>query len=155
LEDKKLSEHYVLSKLVMERAYDKMHRDFIDQVLGHFGFVNRIRLWINGCMRRAQFSVLVNGYPMGWFSSSMGLRQGCPLSHYFFIVGSEMLSAAIKKLERKGRKDHWLSAHTSCPFHFTFVICWWLLADMQGSLDERVAIQESLEAYCHMSCRKS
>jgi len=96
------SDSYVLAKIDMERAYDKMQWDFIDTVLIHFGFDDRFRMWINGCLSDPTFAVLVNDSSSDFFSVSMGLRQGCPLSLYLFILGSEMLSAGIKQLREMG-----------------------------------------------------
>jgi len=56
-----------------------------------------------------EFSVLVNGSPTLWFKAGMGLRQGCPLFPYLFILGSEMLSLAIKRAEVEERFEGFCS----------------------------------------------
>jgi hypothetical protein len=44
---------------------------------------------------RARFSVLVNGTPAGFFSSSRGLRQGDLLSPLLFVIVMEALSKML------------------------------------------------------------
>ncbi|RVW75000.1 LINE-1 reverse transcriptase-like [Vitis vinifera] len=60
------------------------------------------REWIWSCISTAKFSVLINGEPAGFFSSSKGLRQGNPLSPYLFIMGMEVLSALIRRAVEGG-----------------------------------------------------
>ena len=54
------------------------------------------------CISTAKFSVLVNGVPTGFFSSSKGLCQGDPLSPYLFVVGMEVLSVLIRRAMKGG-----------------------------------------------------
>ena len=54
------------------------------------------------CISTAKFSVLVNGVPAGFFSSSKGLHQGDPLSPYLFVMGMEVLSVLIRRAVEGG-----------------------------------------------------
>ena len=54
------------------------------------------------CISTAKFSILVNGVPAEFFSSSKGLRQGNPLSPYLFVMGMEVLSVLIRRVVEGG-----------------------------------------------------
>ena len=58
--------------------------------------------WMWRCISTAKFSVLVNGVPAGFFSSTKGLHQGDPLSPYLFVMGMEVLGALISRAVEGG-----------------------------------------------------
>ena len=58
--------------------------------------------WMWSCISTAKFSVLVNGVPAGFFSSSKGLRQGDPLSAYLFVMRMEVLSVLFTRVVEGG-----------------------------------------------------
>ena len=49
------------------------------------------------CISTANFSILVNRVPAGYFSNSRGLRQGDPLPPYLFVLGMEVLSVLLRR----------------------------------------------------------
>ena len=67
------------------------------KVMQKMGFGEKWMGWMWRCISTTKFSVLVNGVPVGFFSSSKGLRQGDPLSPYLFVMGMELLSVLIRR----------------------------------------------------------
>ncbi|RVW40846.1 putative ribonuclease H protein [Vitis vinifera] len=93
----KRGEKGLICKLDIEKAYDSVNWHFLMRVLQKMGFGAKWREWMWSCISTAKFSVLVNGEPAGFFSSSKGLRQGDPISPYLFFMGMEVLSAFIRR----------------------------------------------------------
>jgi hypothetical protein len=50
----------------------------------------------------AQFSVLINGVPSGFFCSSYGVRQGDPLSPFLFVLVMEAFSRMLGAFTSRG-----------------------------------------------------
>lgn len=63
----------VICKIDLEKAFDNVRWSCIDEVLIAMGFGSRWRTWIQGCVSRVPFSVLVNGSVCGKFK-----REGNP-----------------------------------------------------------------------------
>ncbi len=76
----------ILCKLDIEKAYDHVNWNFLIYMLRRCGLSEKWRRWIYACISMIRFSVLVNGSPRGFFSSSRGLRQGDPLSPLLFLL---------------------------------------------------------------------
>lgn len=53
--------------------------------------------WIELCVCTSSFSVQINGELAGFFQSKRGLRQGCALSPYLFVICMNMLSHMLDK----------------------------------------------------------
>jgi hypothetical protein len=98
----KSSEQGLLCKLGIEKAYDHVNWDFLLYMLRICGFKEKWCSWIAHCISSVRFSVLVNGTPFGFFSSSCGLGQGDPLSPLLFVIVIEALSKLLTTIVRRG-----------------------------------------------------
>jgi len=92
----------LLCKLDIENAYDHVNWDFLLYILRRCGFGERWCSWIAHCISSVRFSVLVNGTPSDFFSSSRGLRQGDPLSPLLFVIVMEAFSKLFSITVQRG-----------------------------------------------------
>jgi hypothetical protein len=64
-----------LAKMDLEKVYDHVNWDFLLYLLRQCDFEGKLCSWITQCISLVRFSILVNGTPTSFFSSSRGLRK--------------------------------------------------------------------------------
>lgn len=89
---------WMLLKLDLEKAYDRLRWDFVVDTLSDAWFPNSWIRWIEECISSTSFHLLWNGEATDNFVSSRGLRQGDPISPYLFVLCIERLSHLINHL---------------------------------------------------------
>ena len=65
------------------------------------GFSSKWVDLIMQCITTASFSVVINGIATGTIHPQRGLRQGCPLSPYLFLMYAEAFSSLLEHVERQ------------------------------------------------------
>lgn len=78
----------MIFKIDFEIAYDCVDWDFLDKVMERKGFGYKWRMWVWGCVRNVNYSILINSCsPNGSIKASRGLRKGILyfLSYSFWL----------------------------------------------------------------------
>lgn len=108
-------------KLDLAKAYNKVNWTFLRLVLLQISLRLEAVNWISGCVSLASFVVLINGTPSRFFKASRGLRQGCPLSPFLFLIIAESLSRLINSAKLEGSVKGIMVAKATNLTHMLFV----------------------------------
>ena len=80
-----------------EKAFDSLEWSFIHDTLRSHGFGAMLINWVKTLYSHTESCILNNGLASNFFDIQRGVRQGCPLSPYLFILSTEVLATAIRK----------------------------------------------------------
>ena len=86
----------ILISLDQEKAFDRVDRSFLMNLLQHFGFGPSFCRWISTLYNGANMQIMVNGWLTRKIDLQRGVRQGDSLSPMLYILCVEVLAAKIR-----------------------------------------------------------
>jgi len=89
-------------KIDFEKAYDRVHWSFLEQVMVGRGFPARWINWVMSTVKDGKVCINVNGERSPYFKTFRGLRQGDPLSPLLFNLVADALGVLLDKAVGKG-----------------------------------------------------
>uniref|UniRef100_A0A2N9FAQ7 Reverse transcriptase domain-containing protein n=1 Tax=Fagus sylvatica TaxID=28930 RepID=A0A2N9FAQ7_FAGSY len=140
MKNSKGKQGYMALKMDMDKAYDRLEWSILLKIMEKLGFNGKWVALIHECISTPYFSILMNGSPHGFFSSSRGLRQGDPLSPFLFIIGAEILSRILHKVESEGQFKGFQLARL-CPRVSHLLFANDLIIFSRASMEDVAAIQ--------------
>ncbi|CAA7048639.1 unnamed protein product [Microthlaspi erraticum] len=150
---KKGKKGWMLLKLDLEKAYDRIRWDFLEDTLRVARFPDKWVNWIMRCVVGPSMHVLWNGEKTAPITPLRGLRQGDPLSPYLFVLCLERLCHLIDCSITKGEwKPIRLSRGGPQLSHICFAD--YLILFAEASVGQIRVIRRVLETFCIASGQK-
>ena len=89
-------EAYVLM-MDFKKAYDRVDRETIEQTMRKMNYGENILKLIKLLYTGSQATIITNEMKGEQFKTKGGVKQGCPLSPYLFIIALELMAIEIRK----------------------------------------------------------
>nr|GEY00044.1 hypothetical protein [Tanacetum cinerariifolium] len=133
-------------KINIQKAYDTMDWNFLENILIRLGFHTITVKWIMACVSSTSFSLSINGNIHGYFKRKRGLRKGDPLSPYLFTLVMEILTLILK---RQVRRLDSFRYHRYCEEAQLINVCFTddLFIFARGDVESSRVIIKSLEEF--------
>ncbi|XP_038687586.1 uncharacterized protein LOC119986972 [Tripterygium wilfordii] len=147
---KKTGQGYMAIKIDLEKAYDRLSWEFIQDTLQEIGFTDAWVRNIMSCVSTSRMSIVWNGQQLDWFKPSRGVRQGDAISPYLFVLCVERLGHLINNAVLSGAwKAIKLSPYGPALSHLFFADDMVLFAE--ASVDQIKVVMECLNFFCASS----
>jgi hypothetical protein len=96
----------IITNIDFEKAFDTLEWNFIIKCLKKLNFPDKYINWIRSIYTEIETCIINNGYTSKFFKPERGVRQGCPISPYLFIITTELLNRWLKiRMKEEGIKD--------------------------------------------------
>ena len=97
------SQPFIFLKLDFSKAYYMVDWGFLLRAMADFGIPKEFIAWTKLLFRDASASVKINGSSSPAFAIERGVRQGCLLAPYLFLLVAEVLNAMVKRGMEQGQ----------------------------------------------------
>lgn len=98
----KTNQDYMFLKIDFDKAYDRIHWDYITQSMRDMGLGPQFIIMVKILFGNARAKIIVNGELTEAFSLSKSIRQGCPLAPLLYAIAADGLNWIIKDRINKG-----------------------------------------------------
>ena len=147
---KKWNDCAFMLKLDLAKAFDRLEWIFIKQAMYRMGFDRYFIELVSACIEWPTFSVIINGEAFGNFQSSRGIRQGCPLSPYLFIIAINELICRLQDAVTTGAISGIRLTPQTPPIH-SLLFADDVLICGQATMQEAQVIKDILISFCNDS----
>lgn len=132
-------------KIDLRKAYDCIRWDALLTTLDKFHIPQRFINWVSMCITAPKFSIMVNGSAYGYIEGKRGIRQGCPLSPYLFVLLMEVFNTLMLKQVQLG----FYSLHPRCKNPIVTHLCFAddLLVCMKGDVQSGRSLSSTLTTF--------
>jgi hypothetical protein len=137
-------------KIDLAKAFDRIEWNFIVAALNRKGLHAHFINLIHDCISTPTFSVILNGQPFAKFKGDRGIRQGCLLSPYLFVLAINKLSIALQEAMSTNNFAR-IKLGNNCPSIHTLLFADDLLVCGQASEQEAIKMNQILEKNCELS----
>ena len=96
---------FVAVKLDMSKAYDRVEWSFLEKMMIRLGFHEQWVSTIMKCVTTVTYRIKVNGELTEEIVLECGLRQGDPLSPYWFLICAEAFLCLLHAAEESGELE--------------------------------------------------
>ncbi|KAM3277337.1 hypothetical protein ACQJBY_045287 [Aegilops geniculata] len=134
-------------KIDLAKAFDRIEWNFIVAALSRKGLHGHFINLIYACISSPIFSVIINGQCYARFRNNRGIRQGCPLSPYLFVLAINKLSISLQEAMTNNQLVG-ITLGPNCPPIHSLMFADDLLICGHATISEALAMKDLLRNFC-------
>lgn len=123
---------------------------FCDAALARKGLHPHFINLIHACISSPTFSIIINSQSYALFKSSRGIRHGCPMSPYLFVLAVNELSLALQDALQENHLSG-ISLGPNCPHIHSLMFADDLLVCGKANVQEALTISNILNQFWQVS----